>query len=107
MIWNWVANINAGKNVMLEKLKYELTYEKRMVNQQGADYLSAEQRQMNVWQYYNGGYYWVWRAGQWITNPTLQPTRCGSTNPNAQAVYAPYAQCVQSLSQNNQQWCAK
>ena len=60
MIWNWVANINAGENVMLNKFSQETAYEKRMVNQQGADYPTPEQQEMNVWQRYNGGLYWVW-----------------------------------------------
>jgi len=45
----------------------EIAYEKRMVNEQGAYYPTTEQRQMNVWQRYNGcpggeGCYYVVRC---------------------------------------------
>ena len=60
MVWNWVSNLNAGTWVMINKLNEEIAYEKRMVNQQNAYYLTPEQRQMNVWQRYNGGIYLVW-----------------------------------------------
>ncbi len=60
MIWNWVANINAGENVMLDKLKGETTYEDRFTQDTGFYYPTPEQTEMNVWQRYNGGLYWVW-----------------------------------------------
>ena len=89
---------------MLDKFSQETAYEKRMVNQQGADYLTPEQRQMNVWQYYNGGYYWVWRAGQWIKNPVLiqkQYIKC-----TINGVGFPYADCVNNIAeQHPNDWC--
>ena len=104
MIWNWVSNINNGETTMLEKLNEEIAHEKRMVDQQGAYYPTPEQTEMNVWQRYNGGIYWVWKAGQWETNTTFllynYKPKCKSINPT----YV-YADCVKYWSNQNQQWC--
>ena len=121
MIWNWVANINAGENVMLEKLQWALMYSsqnyqwKKNPTYVGCTFLpmTPDQLQMETWQAYNGGSYYVVDTLNyplscgWKPNPTLKPTRCSSTSPNEPVVYAPYAECVQSLSKNNQQWCTK
>jgi len=123
MIWNWVANINAGAAVMLDKYKEEIAYENKVfndLNRNNLGYLwvspTTEQRQMNVWQRYNGcltkgrGCYYVWslcatkvnevcRAG-WVKNPALPTRKCPALNPS----YF-YADCVNYWAHNNPQWC--
>jgi len=133
MIWNWVANINAGEAVMVDKFTQEITYETRMVNQQGAYYLTPQQREMNVWQLYNGGYYYVWKCA--TPDGTLDGYPCGSklskcnaNGPNYNSTYScqwvtnttlqvkkcssvdptyNYAQCVEHWANLNPLWCGK
>ena len=115
MIWNWVANINAGENVMLDKLKDETTYEDRFTQDTGFYYPTPEQTEMNVWQRYNGGLYWMWNGGQWTKNTawclnkTYQNYTCNGEFPSGGQCYA---DCVKYWSNNpliatpnNPQWC--
>jgi len=135
MIWNWVANINAGAAVMLDKYKEEIAYENKVfndLNRNNLGYLwvspTTEQRQMNVWQRYNGGLYYRFGCQdangntyfcsiqngvltipeiclkdnlpfQWVKNTALPTTAC----PDGTSY--PYAKCVQNISISNPQWC--
>ena len=137
MIWNWVANINAGAAVMLDKYKEEIAYENKVfndLNRNNLGYLwvspTTEQRQMNVWQRYNGGVYWVWSCVQrdpithkcigydWVRNtafcsnpypPDYQNKTCNGVFPSGGKCYA---DCTKYWSDNpsiatpnNPQWC--
>ena len=132
MIWNWVANINAGENVMLDKLKGETTYEDRFTQDTGFYYPTPEQQEMNVWQRYNGGLYWVWRCADsqgnisLYTDPESPCLSAPACNPNddpnsayfcqwiknqlpttrcSDGTSRPYAECVEAISNNNPSWC--
>jgi len=109
MIWNWVANINAGEAVMLDKYKEEIAYENKVfndLNRNNLGYLwvspTTEQRQMNVWQRYNGcpggkGCYYVIRCVD--ANGNIQPTtnyknpclsvpQCDPSDPDYNSTYS-------------------
>jgi len=107
---------------MLDKYKEEIAYENKVfndLNRNNLGYLwvspTTEQRQMNVWQRYNGcpggKCYYVWSCtykdpitGEctqygWVKNTALPTTAC----PDGTSY--PYAKCVQNISISNPQWC--
>ena len=143
MIWNWVSNLNAGASVMVNKYNQEITSENNIIynlNNQNLGYLwvspTTEQRQMNVWQRYNGGLYWVWRCANsngvislyedpyspCMSAPACNPNGTPNstyfcqwiTNTTLQVKKCNsvnptynYAQCVEYWANLNPQWCEK
>ncbi|MCL4468300.1 MAG: hypothetical protein M1591_05140 [Deltaproteobacteria bacterium] len=132
MIWNWVANINAGENVMLNKLNDETTYEDRFTQDTGFYYPTPEQTEMNVWQRYNGGIYYKFGCQDangntyfysiqngvptipnicftenlpfdWFKNPILNQKEYVKCTING--IGYPYAYCVNNIAAQHPDWC--
>lgn len=72
-IWNWTANVDAGRALWELKARDAETYPSRVRaqgNPAARDFVAAELR-LETYQRYNGGAYWKWDpiAQQWTKSP--------------------------------------
>ena len=123
MIWNWVANINAGENVMLSKLQWALMYSSQ--NYQWSKHpayvgctflpMTPDQLQMETWQAYNGGSFYIVDTSNyplscgWTPNISLcieQDNTCGGAFPAGEQCYADCAKYeAQTTPGSSSGWC--
>ena len=118
MVWNWESNVNAGTDVMMSKLQWARMYSSqdyqwmRYPKYIGCNFLPMipDQLQMETWQAYNGGSYYIVDTSNyplscgWIPNTAAllysYGSKCKSVNPN----YV-YADCTKYWSQQSQFQC--
>ncbi|MEO8231936.1 MAG: hypothetical protein ABI638_06615 [Ignavibacteriota bacterium] len=82
-IWNWKKNVDAGKRLIQDKKSIfaDDRYEKVIKKYSAANYYSDNELMMQLWQLYNGGFYYKWKpdfpkkknsTGKWVKdNPPI------------------------------------
>ncbi|MBP9582958.1 MAG: hypothetical protein KBE38_12430 [Ignavibacterium sp.] len=82
-IWNWKKNVDAGKRLIQDKKSIfaDPRYEKVIKKYTAANYYSDNELMMQLWQLYNGGFYYKWKpdfpkkknsTGKWVKdNPPI------------------------------------
>jgi hypothetical protein len=91
-VWDWQANVAAGVSLYNTKVKEITSLYTRLGKKYGV-YLSSDQLQTAVIQYYNGGLYWVWSGNSktWVKGSKL-PSRDANGDPYADIINGIIAQ---------------
>ena len=113
-IWNWRANREGGRELLQEKktLFADRKYNTIIKKYPNANYYSDKELMIQVWQLFNGGFYYKWipdnpkdrkhTKGKWIKdNPTVWPGHSEPYGEEAWNIYEAISNGNPPLNWNN------